>query len=42
MPALDLPLRLWVVRAAARMTHAIFFQIISELARDITRAIVIV
>ena len=40
MPAFDLPLCLWVIRASTCMTHAIFFQVISELARDITWAIV--
>ncbi len=40
MPALDFALGLWVIRPATGMDHDVCLQIIRQLTRDITRAVV--
>ena len=40
MPALDLSLRLGMIRRAARMLHAFVGKILSQIARDVTRPVV--
>jgi hypothetical protein len=40
VPSLDLALGLWVVGCATNMLHALFFDIIRQIACDVRRAVI--